>query len=1032
MNHFVLSIALSILYISALAQTNQEQDTIPLKFYREADLFDEQKRVDPALGYVPKERLMAAKKYTFERMQLKDNSIAKTEVINNYKWIEMGPRWTDIKPYNNINASTGRIRTMLIHPTNKKEAWVGGIDGGLWYTKDISGNSPYWQKVNESFENMAISAICFNSANLNQMFFGVGEGYGNSDAVQGELSHIGAWISNDKGKTWVFINNPINTPALGNRFAIYKLKVSNGYILAATSGGLFRLQIAQINVGGNPAWTPVLGFGVGGGSQYEASDLEIAANGDIYASLGLNAAVFGTDPTVYGELFKSTNGGANWVQLTNNLPTSATLSTRWEIACAPSNSAIVYVLIPTYNVLAGVVTSYSFDVYKSTNSGTTFSTVTSAPNGFINCENDTVGEFTNGQAWYDLCFEVSPTNPNILWTGGLELHRSTDGAISWNRLTDNVADYSTTGLCKPYVHADQHNIVFEPGSNSVVYFCNDGGIYKTINGTAVSPSFTFSGRDMRIAQFNSVALRNNPVIGFEYFSILGGTQDNGTQKLYNSGLHKSRLTRRGDGGLCFFDFNTVAQNSNRQIISYTNNNLFISTDNGITFFPTDDNDNTGNFVATMDYDDNNDRLYSGGNNNVFYRWTGLFVAPIGGVVQTARTAITLPVALVPNNERISFVKLAPSAVGGANTLYIGTNTGKIIKVNNANTVTNGTITANSSSLTPIGNPNYPNGWISCIEVDNNNLSHLILTFSNYGVQSVWESTNGGTSWASLDNGALSLLPDMPINWAISAPTINNPNNISTILGTDVGIYANIIGNTGVWEPMNERFPLSRTDMLRYRPTDGALVAATHGRGVFRTDMFSNLKIDFTCNNCAANPCEGSSLQLQSNNTGLVGPIVKHLWDFQNDLVYDKTGAALTLVDELCYGVQIRYCVVRNTGDTLCVVRDINDIVTFNPLCHAIPGCVPIARLANVNEKVTVYPNPFTHQTQFKFLEGQEGLCKWKIFDANGSTIFSAENELYLGEQTLLWSPTKNISNGMYFYSIEINGEIFVGKVVKLE
>ena len=44
----------------------------------------------------------------------------------------------------------------------------------------------------------------------------------------------------------------------------------------------------------------------------------------------------------------------------------------------------------------------------------------------------------------------------------------------------------------------------------------------------------------------------------------------------------------------------------------------------------------------------------------------------------------------------------------------------------------------------------PGSYVSCIEVENGNDNHLLVTYSNYGVNSVWETTNGGTTWTSVE------------------------------------------------------------------------------------------------------------------------------------------------------------------------------------------------------------------------------------------------------------------------------------------
>ena len=119
--------------------------------------------------------------------------------------------------------------------------------------------------------------------------------------------------------------------------------------------------------------------------------------------------------------------------------------------------------------------------------------------------------------------------------------------------------------------------------------------------------------------------------------------------------------------------------------------------------------------------------------------------------------------------------------------------------------------------------------VSCIAVgtDDNN---LIATFSNYGASHVWVTTNGGTSWTNISGTGL---PDIPVRWAMFYPDDNN----QAILATEAGIYETSLINGGstAWV-QNSSFPVVRTDMLQYRKSDGTVLAATHGRGLWTSTI----------------------------------------------------------------------------------------------------------------------------------------------------------------------------------------------------
>ncbi|MDQ2771547.1 MAG: T9SS type A sorting domain-containing protein, partial [Bacteroidota bacterium] len=79
------------------------------------------------------------------------------------------------------------------------------------------------------------------------------------------------------------------------------------------------------------------------------------------------------------------------------------------------------------------------------------------------------------------------------------------------------------------------------------------------------------------------------------------------------------------------------------------------------------------------------------------------------------------------------------------------------------------------------------------------------------------------------------LPDMPVRWALIDP--HNPAR--AILATEMGVYCTELlnGNATVWTPANSTMVNTRIDMLRYRPGDQLVAAATHGRGLYTSDLF---------------------------------------------------------------------------------------------------------------------------------------------------------------------------------------------------
>ncbi|MEL6536601.1 MAG: T9SS type A sorting domain-containing protein, partial [Bacteroidota bacterium] len=153
-----------------------------------------------------------------------------------------------------------------------------------------------------------------------------------------------------------------------------------------------------------------------------------------------------------------------------------------------------------------------------------------------------------------------------------------------------------------------------------------------------------------------------------------------------------------------------------------------------------------------------------------------------------------------------------------NRVFFGIDNGRVYRVDNAQ---NGT----SSTVTNISGSGLPNGYISSVAVGAND-NELLITYTNYGVNSVWYTSNGGSSWTSKEGN----LPDMPIRWALFNPS--NTNEV--LLATEQGVWStdNLSATNVDWGVTNTGLANTRTDMLQYRSSDGQVTVATHGRGAF--------------------------------------------------------------------------------------------------------------------------------------------------------------------------------------------------------
>lgn len=700
---------------------------------------------DPALGYVPAQKRIEV----FKEVQQMARTRRFAKAIAGTTWTERGP--------NNIG---GRTRTIMFDPNdvNRKKVWAGAVSGGLWYNNDITSATSQWQNVDDFWANIAVTSIAYDPSDKQIMYAGTGEGFGNVDAVRG----AGIWKTSNGGQTWSQLASTNNS----NFHYIQKIAVSDGgSVFVATSVGVYRSQDK-----GN-SWS----FVISG----NAADIEIASNGTVYASTGIFSI---------GVVRKSTNFGQNWT-----IVTPATGGERIELATAPSDPNVIYAVASNSN---NNVAWFR----KSTDGGSSWTNVTIPSYLEQNCQAGTQ-DFTRGQAWYDLSLAVHPTNPNSVIVGGIDLHRSTNGGATWQLLS------YWTGNCRPFVHADQHTIVFRPQDSNTAIFGHDGGVSYSSAIWATNPSFATHNKGYNVTQFYGMGISS--VAGSNY--MLAGAQDNGTIKINSSGIGTGVTATGGDGGFAHID----KDNPNFQITSFTNNNYNISTNAG-TNFTFIGSDNSGRFINPTDYDDDKNILYAASNANQYLR-----ISNLSNIFPISRTNVTVT-ALA--GKQISAIKVSPHT---DNRIFIADDAGKVIRIDNAHT--------NSPTITTISKSNIPFGYISCIEVGNSD-NEILITLSNYGIASVFETTNGGSTWINKDTN----LPDFPVRWALYNP--NNTNEV--LLATETGVWSsdNVKSSNPTWGLSSTGLANVRCDMLVYKESDKTVAVATHGRGIFTSNVFKRIVI----------------------------------------------------------------------------------------------------------------------------------------------------------------------------------------------
>jgi photosystem II stability/assembly factor-like uncharacterized protein len=275
----------------------------------------------------------------------------------------------------------GRVRAIVVHPTDPQTLWLGSVSGGIWKTTNGGAS---WTPLADFMANLAVSSMVIDPTNPNVLYAGTGEGYFNGDSIRG----AGVFKTTDGGATWKQLPHTAASP---NWYFVDRLAISpsdSQVILAATRSGIWR------TADGGTTW-----------SRRTTTPSMFDVNFD---PTDANKAVASGDN---GVIRYSVDGGVTWNQA------SGINGSRIEVAYARSSPNIVY----------ASVENGSGQLYKSIDGGQTYSLVSSPSH-------------LSDQGWYDNALWVDPTNPNNVVVGGITNFRSTNGGTNFSQVGSVHAD----------------------------------------------------------------------------------------------------------------------------------------------------------------------------------------------------------------------------------------------------------------------------------------------------------------------------------------------------------------------------------------------------------------------------------------------------------------------------------------------------------------------------------------------------------------------------------------------------------------
>ena len=794
----------------------------------------------------------------------------------------------------------GRTRAFGVDVSNENRLLAGSCSGGMWISTN-GGTS--WAQTNtlSQLKNATCLTQDKRSTHTNTWYYGSGEAYGASASSGSGAYYLGdgAFKSTDGGLTW----SPLAATAGGNPNGfstgwqlVWNMANDNSAndsideVYAAIYGGIMR------SVNGGTTWTTV----ISGNSYF--TDVQVSAAGVVYATCS-------DDGTQKG-IWRSDSGTA----FTNILPTGfPTAYNRIVSGINPNNENEIYFLANTpgfgkvtYNYLDSAewnsLWKYTYVSGSGAGAGGTWQDLS------MNLPNSG-GMFDkwNVQGSYDMMVKVKPGSSNTVYIGGTNLYRSTSGFQDSTSTTfiGGYQQFSALPVINSYAnhHPDQHGVEFLPSNADVMFSYNDGGVFKTMNDTASAVVWQSLNNGYLTTMFYTIAI-DHATPGNNI--IVAGAQDNGTWYTNTaSPTTPWSQPRGGDGSYC-----AIADGQTNYYFSIQNAKMMKAT-----------LDAAGNVTTSARIDPIglknpefiNPYTLDPNNNNIMYLAGGKYLwrnNDLSGITTTAGgswdSISTNWVQYIDSVPAVNSVITAVTACKTpANRVYYGTDKQKVYRVDNANV---GTPTPLNITSTTAGVVFPSSGYVSCIAVDPLDGNKVIVTYSNYGVYSIFYSEDAGTTWMKIGgNLEASSVGSPSVRWA---SILHVADGTVYLLATSTGLYATdtliaggaAAGSGTVWvQQGTSSIGNSVCDMIDVRSSDGLVVVATHASGIYSTTITSVNDIvtvediqastyDLTLTNYPNPVNESTTIEFVLNNKANV---TLQIWDAYGRLMETLVNAKLS-------------------------------------------------------------------------------------------------------------------------------------------
>jgi photosystem II stability/assembly factor-like uncharacterized protein len=402
-----------------------------------------------------------------------DGSVVDQALLKGFEWRSIGP----LRGGRSIAVSGVKGRP--------REAYFGAVGGGLWKTTDSGAK---WAPVTDGqIHSASVGAVAVSESNPDVVFIGMGESCIRGNIMPGD----GVYKSTDAGKTWTHVG-------FSDSDAISKIRIhpTNPDIVFVADFGRYGKESDERGVfkttDGGKTWKKVL-FRNG---KTGAADVQI----DRHNPNVMFAAMWEAYRVEYqmssggpgSGLFKSTDGGETWSEITRNPGLPQGLDGKITIGISGADSNRVYVLLENENG----------GLFSSDDAGASWKLVNSGRN-------------IRQRAFYYSHVFADPKDKDTVYMLNTSAFRSTDGGKTLSSIGGGT-------------HGDHHDLWIDPDDPKHVVLANDGG--GTISYDVDSPQRAWTNQDYATGQFYHVITTKHAP-----YHVCGAQQDNSTMCVDSTG-----------------------------------------------------------------------------------------------------------------------------------------------------------------------------------------------------------------------------------------------------------------------------------------------------------------------------------------------------------------------------------------------------------------------------------------------------------------------------------------------------------------